>query len=138
MILDAWRDGLARVRRAPTVLGGVFVLTLVAALPLAIAMRGTIESHLGRSLAAGAAADAVNYDWWQEFSSQASGLGTTFTPAVIGFAATLVVVVRATDGSVWLARKRHNEGMFRDFEKLSKNSDVTPVASTPASRSSSS
>jgi hypothetical protein len=89
MILRSWFDGLDRVRRAPAVLGGVFVLTLVAALPLAITMRGTIEAHLGRSLAANAAADAVNYDWWQEFTSQASGLGTTFTPAVIGFAATL-------------------------------------------------
>ena len=35
------------------------------------------------------AADGVNYDWWQEFASQATGLGTTFTPPVIGFAATL-------------------------------------------------
>jgi hypothetical protein len=57
--------------------------------PLAITIRGTIASHLGSSLAANAAADAVNYDWWQEFSSQASGVGTTFSPAVIGFAATL-------------------------------------------------
>jgi hypothetical protein len=89
MILEAWRDGLARLLRAPAVLGGVFVLTLVAALPLAMTMRSTIEAHLGRSLAANVAADAVNYDWWQEFMSQASGLGTTFTPAVIGFAATL-------------------------------------------------
>jgi hypothetical protein len=52
-------------------------------------MRGTIAAHLGSSLAAGPAADGMNYDWWQEFMSQASGLGTTFTPAVIGFAATL-------------------------------------------------
>lgn len=78
---------------APAVLAGVFVVTLAAALPLALAMRGLIEAHLGRSLVAdtvaGAAADAVDYDWWQEFSSQASGLGTTFTPAIIGFAATL-------------------------------------------------
>jgi hypothetical protein len=89
MILRSWFDGFARVRRAPAVVGGVFVLTLVATLPLAITMRGAIESHLGSSLAANAAADAVDYDWWQEFSSQASGLGTTFSPAIIGFAATL-------------------------------------------------
>ena len=89
MILAAWLDGLTRVRRAPAVLAGVFALTLLSAMPLAIVMRGTLASHLGNSLAAGAAADAVNYDWWQEFSSQASGLSTTFTPAIIGFAATL-------------------------------------------------
>jgi len=89
MILAAWLDGLARVRRAPALAAGVFVLTLAAALPLAIVMRGTLAAHLGNSLAANTAADAVNYDWWQEFGSQASGLGTTFTPAIIGFAATL-------------------------------------------------
>ena len=32
-------------------------------------------THLGRSLAADSAADGVNYDWWQEFTSQATGLG---------------------------------------------------------------
>lgn len=89
MILAAWLDGLGRVRRAPAVLAGVFVLTLISAMPLAMVMRGLLASHLGNSLAATAAADAVNYDWWQEFMSQASGLGTTFTPAIIGFAATL-------------------------------------------------
>ena len=89
MILAAWLDGFGRVRRAPTLAAGVFVLTLAAALPLAIVMRGTLAAHLGNSLAANTAADAVNDDWWQEFASQASGLGTTFTPAIIGFAATL-------------------------------------------------
>ena len=89
MIFVSWFDGLARVRRAPMVLLGVFVLTLAAAVPLTIVMRGLIEGHLGSSLAANTAADGVNYDWWQEFTSQATGLGATFTPAVIGFAATL-------------------------------------------------
>src|SRR5688572_5833045 len=89
MIRAAWLDGLDRVRRAPALVAGVFLLTVVTALPLAVAMRGAIAAHLGRSLAAGAAADGVNYDWWQEFMSQASGLDAAFTPAVIGFAATL-------------------------------------------------
>jgi hypothetical protein len=89
MILSAWADGFGRVRRAPAVLAGVFVLTVAAAVPLALTLRGLIQAHLGRSLAADAAVEGVNYDWWQEFSSQASGIGTTFTPAVIGFASTL-------------------------------------------------
>jgi hypothetical protein len=54
-----------------------------------LSMREAIEDHLGSSLAANQAADGVNYDWWQEFSAQASGIGTTFTPSVIGFATTL-------------------------------------------------
>ena len=83
--------------QAPALLAGVFALTLLAAAPLALALRGAIEAHLGRSLAAGAAADGVNYDWWQEFASQASGLETTFTPAVIGFASTLDAISGVLD-----------------------------------------
>ena len=89
MTTAAWRSGFVRVLHAPAVMFGVFALTLAAAVPLAVVMRGAIESHLGRSLMASNAADAVNYDWWQEFTSQASGLTTTFSPAIIGFAATL-------------------------------------------------
>jgi hypothetical protein len=89
VILRAWRDGVKRAVSAPAVLIGLFVLTVAMALPLALTMRGMLGRHLGDSLAATQAADAVNYDWWQEFQSQAAGLGTTFTPSVIGFAAAL-------------------------------------------------
>ena len=87
--LSSWIDGWRRVFAAPAILAGVFAATLLAALPLAITMRGLIEGHLGRSLMADQAADAVNWDWWQEFTSQATGVGTTLTPSVIGFAAAL-------------------------------------------------
>lgn len=89
MTLSVWRDGFTRVLRAPALIAGVFALTFVAALPLAIVLRATMAAHMGRSLMADAAAEGVNFDWWQEFASQASGLSATFSPAVIGFAATL-------------------------------------------------
>jgi len=97
MILDAWTSGWKRVLAAPAVAAGVFVMTALAALPLAIVMRGAIASHLGDSLMATQAAEGVNWDWWQEFSAQASGIGTTFTPSVIGFAATLDSMSRLLD-----------------------------------------
>jgi len=84
-----WFDGWRRVVSAPALIAGVFLVTLFAALPLALTLRGALRDHLGPSLAANEAADGVNYDWWQEFTSQASGIGTTFTPSVIGFATTL-------------------------------------------------
>jgi hypothetical protein len=84
-----WFDGLRRLRSAFPAVIGVYLLTLLMALPLALTLRDTLQDHLGSSLAANDAADAVNYDWWQEFSGQASGLGTTFTPSIIGFATTL-------------------------------------------------
>jgi hypothetical protein len=74
---------------APAVIAGVLTLTILLALPFAIAMRVALRSHLGDSLASETAASGVNYDWWQEFSAQASGLGTTFVPSIIGFGAVL-------------------------------------------------
>jgi len=89
MIRRALADGYRRVLSAPALLCGVFVLTFLLALPLAIAMRDMLTAHLGRSMTAASVADGVNYDWWQEFLAHTSGLGATFTPSVIGFAAVL-------------------------------------------------
>ena len=85
----ALREGIRRVNRAPLVLAGMFLVTLLVALPLALALRGLIEAHLGASLAAEMAAAGINRAWWQEFAAQASGLGRTFAPSLIGFGAVL-------------------------------------------------
>ena len=74
---------------ASVVLIGVCTVTLLIALPLSIALRGMIETHLGHSLAADAVAARADYDWWQEFLHQAAGLGTTFTQSIVGFGAVL-------------------------------------------------
>lgn len=87
--LTAFRDGIRRVNGAPVMLAGMFLATLLVAFPLSFALRGSIESSLGHSLAADTAASGVNDDWWQEFSSQATGLATTFVPSIIGFGAVL-------------------------------------------------
>lgn len=89
MTITAWLEGWRRVLAAPAIIAGVFVVTLLAALPLALTMRGLIETQLGRSLMADQAADGVNWPWWQEFSSQATGIGITFSPTILGFASTL-------------------------------------------------
>lgn len=85
----AFLEGHRRVVAAPAVLLGVFVLTFLMALPLALAVRAEIAGHLGSSLEAETAATGVNYDWWQEFLGQASDLGKTFNPSIIGFAPVL-------------------------------------------------
>ena len=85
----AWREGARRVNRAPAILIGVWALTLLVSVPLTLALRAMLAQHLGSSLAADTAASGVNYDWMQEFSDQATGLGTTFKPTIIGFGAVL-------------------------------------------------
>jgi hypothetical protein len=87
--LAAWIDGARRVVRAPALLMGVWALTLIVSVPLAFALRAMLAQHLGASLAADTAAGGVNYDWMQEFGDQASGLGATFKPTIIGFGAVL-------------------------------------------------
>jgi hypothetical protein len=87
--IAAFREGIRRVNGAPMLVGGMFAATLLVALPLSYALRGMIAAHLGSSLAAEAAAAGTNYDWWQEFSGQAAGLGSTFIPSIVGFGAVL-------------------------------------------------
>jgi hypothetical protein len=90
--MSAWTalgDGVRRVGRAPALVAGVWALTLLVSVPLAVVLRGMLAQHLGNSLAADSAASGVNYDWMQEFAEQASGVGATFRPTVIGFAAVL-------------------------------------------------
>lgn len=88
-VTTAFRDGLRRVNGAPAVLAGLFALTLLVAAPLASGVRGMIASHLGSSQAADAPGGGTTYAWWQEFSDQASGLGRTFVPGIVGFGAVL-------------------------------------------------
>ena len=83
-------EGLRRVSRAPAILAGTFALTLGISLPLALTVRDMLQAHLGNSLMAGAALRGANYEWWQEFTAQATALGTTFVPSIIGFGAVLL------------------------------------------------
>ena len=68
---------------------GLYVLTLLAALPLALVLRDSIGSHLGASVAADTMASGVNWEWWEEFRATSRGFERSFTPAVIGFGAVL-------------------------------------------------
>ena len=85
----AFREGLRRVNGAPALLAGMCLVTLLVALPLSIALRGMLAKHLGDSLAAETVAAGADYQWWREFLAQASGLGATFSPSIIGFGAVL-------------------------------------------------
>jgi hypothetical protein len=85
----AFIDGLMRVKRAPWLVIGLWLATVVVALPVAMLLQSQLDAHLGASLAAQSAAEGVNYDWWNEFLAQTSGIGVSFVPAIIGFAAVM-------------------------------------------------
>ena len=98
-IVASLLDGLRRVVRAPLVLVGAAMLTLLLALPLGLLLREELLRALGESVVAEAMADGVAWDWWQQFSSQATGLARSFTASVIGFAAVLANLSALLDGN---------------------------------------
>ena len=85
----AFVDGLMRVKRAPMLVIGLWLATVLTALPFAMLLQAMIGEHLGASVAAQSAAAGVNYDWWNEFLAQTSGVGLSFVPAILGFAAVM-------------------------------------------------
>jgi hypothetical protein len=97
--LGAFLDGLMRVKRAPWLVIGLWLSTLALALPLSLALQSQIGVHLADSMAAQSAADGMNFDWWNEFLAQSSGVGQTFVPAILGFAAVLQNLSGVADAS---------------------------------------
>jgi hypothetical protein len=87
--IAALTDGIRRVARAPAIVFGMWMLTAAVSVPLALGMRALIREHLGDSQAADTALTGVNYEWWQEFADQTTGLGVTFRPTIVGFGAVL-------------------------------------------------
>ena len=96
-IWQALDDGWRRVLRAPVLIVGTWLATLAIALPLSLLLRDQIAAHLGASAMSESVAAGVNADWWNEFLAQASGLGQTFVPAIMGFAAVLQNLAQVAD-----------------------------------------
>lgn len=88
-MMGAFIDGVMRVKRAPWLVVGVWLSTLLVATPLALLLQDQLSAHLGASMVAQQAVDNVNFDWWNEFLAQTSGVGATFVPAIMGFAAVM-------------------------------------------------
>ncbi len=85
----AWTEGVKRVGRAPALLTAAWLATLAVSLPLAAVLRGMIADQLGHSAVAESVATGADGGWMQEFADQASGVGITFRPTIIGFGAVL-------------------------------------------------
>ena len=98
-MIRAFFDGLGRVLGAPLLVAGVYLLTLLLAAPLTLALHDAIATHLGASAAAEQAAAGVHWAWWEEFRAQARGFERTFTPSIIGFGAVLGNLSAFVDGA---------------------------------------
>ena len=63
VVAEGWR----RVAGFPLGLLALLLATAAATLPAALALRASIEDHLGDSLTASTVAAGVDLRWWQEF-----------------------------------------------------------------------
>jgi hypothetical protein len=99
--LPAYRDGLRRVNGAPLLVAGMTLATLLVALPLSLAVGDAIEGHLGASGAADQVAEGASFEWWQEFTAQASGIAATFVPSIIGAGAILHNLDALLENAPW-------------------------------------
>lgn len=88
-MLSVYVEGWRRVRRAPAIWLGAWLMTLLLGIPLALVLRGMIADHLDASLVAESVELGVNHDWLEEFQDQATGIGATLDLSVLGFASVL-------------------------------------------------
>ena len=96
--LRALAQGLGDVVRAPGVLIAVAVVTVMVALPFAAVLHARLQASLAVQPHVSLADTEIDPEWWMEFREHARGLEATFTPAVLGFAATLDGVSGVLDG----------------------------------------
>lgn len=96
--MRALLQGLADVLKAPLLVIAIALVTLVIALPFAATLAADVQASLSVQPHVSLAETEIDPEWWMEFRAHAGGLAATFTPAVIGFAATLDGLSGVLDG----------------------------------------
>ena len=90
--------GIGDAARAPLLIAAVAAITVAMTLPFAIVLGTRLQTSLSSQPPVTLAETEIDPEWWEEFRRQARGLDATFTPAVIGFAATLDSISGVLDG----------------------------------------
>lgn len=96
--IRALGGGFGDVVRAPLLLAGVAIVTVLIALPFAAVLQSRLQASLSVQPQISLDDTEIDADWWMEFRRHARGLEATFTPAVLGFAATLDGISNILDG----------------------------------------
>jgi len=96
--LRALGQGAIDVLRAPLLLIAIAIVTLLIAVPFAAVLHQQLQESLSVQPHVSLADTEIDPEWWMEFREHARGLAATFTPAVLGFAATLDGLSSVLDG----------------------------------------
>ena len=96
--IRALSQGVIDVLKAPIMLIAIAIVTLAIALPFAAVLHSRLQESLSVQPHVNLADTEIDPEWWMEFREHARGLEATFTPAVLGFAATLDGLSGVLDG----------------------------------------
>lgn len=98
VVLRALIGGVGDVLRAPALITMSVAAMLIIAAPFGAALGVRVQQSLAHRQPVAEDATEIDADWWQEFLERATGMATTFTPAIIGFAAPLDNLSSLLDG----------------------------------------
>ena len=96
--IRAFAQGVIDVLKAPIMLIAIAIVTLAIALPFAAVLQSRLQESLSVQPQIDLGDTEIDPEWWMEFREHARGLEATFTPAVLGFAATLDGLSGVLDG----------------------------------------
>jgi hypothetical protein len=82
--LSAAFSGLGRVLGSPGLVVFLWLANVVVAIPLAVAMAGSIEDSIGASLVQQNLRDGFDMGWYGEFDARAKGIEKTLSPSLVG------------------------------------------------------
>jgi hypothetical protein len=96
--LRALAHGAADVIKAPLMLIAIATLLVIIALPFAAVLHSRLQQSLSVQPPVSLNETEIDPEWWMAFRDHARGLEATFTPAILGFAATLDGLSHVLDG----------------------------------------
>lgn len=98
-ILRAWFAGVLRVVRAPLLLVGLYLLTLLLAVPVGALLQRSLPPPETVDLVDPNDPPAPDLDWLDEVSTSVPGLARFLSPGIIGVAAPMMNVSAILDGT---------------------------------------
>lgn len=96
--LRALTAGIVDVLRSPLLVIGIALIMLIITVPFAAVVQSKLQDSLSVQPHVNLNETEIDPEWWMDFRDHARGIMATFTPAVLGFAATLDALSNILDG----------------------------------------
>ena len=92
-------SGFVRALGSPWLILGIWLLTVLAALPATLVLRDSLHDSFGSTLAVERMAEGFDDAWYGDYREDAQGIGRTFNPTLAGVGGVLSNLEGWADGS---------------------------------------